>query len=665
MSVVAGHRSRLGVAPLGRPLPDTQAPVTSRRLPAAAPVRNRLFPKTRSWFALDAPLELLSAQSVLRILAGLGWLAWPCAWALSGAGSRHLALAATATIAGVAVWATIVVRRSLSVVTMGAVVAFATANVGLLAWMGATTGVAVVAGVSAVPLGLFVAFFWGRTAAAAYASAAGCALAAGLAPAVGAWRATGVAALAEVPIAGSMLAVGLLVQAARRQHATDPETGLLNGSGLTDRLRSWTTSEDGLGSGVTLAVLRLRGIEDAREALGFRVGTELLRRVVEDVGQVAPSRSLIARLGVDELVVAVQDDHSDPGHGQVVTHDGRVAALARRLVATVGAGCYLVDGVEVVLRGHVGTVVTATGTEVAEAVRQASLGAARAAASGQPHVAWDGGSPGMTAADLALVSDLRRAADRDELWVAYQPQVDATTGRLRAVEALMRWSSPTHDQVPPGRFIPLAERTGLVDDLTRWLLPVVLDAQARWRRLGFDLPVSVNVSAASLADGDLAARIVSELDARELPHGCLTVEVTETVAADPVQALAVLGPLRTAGIRVSVDDFGTGFTSLAALPMLPLDELKIDQHFVRRALASPADTAIISAVAALGADLGLDVVAEGVEDGELADHLRALGVDLLQGYHFSRPVTEEQLLALATSGPEGVVLPVPGAPAPA
>lgn len=660
MSVVAGHRARarLGVAPLGRPLPDARAPVTSRRLPAAAPVRNRLFPKTRSWFALDAPLELLSAQSVLRILAGLGWLAWPCAWALSGAGTPHLALAAVATGAGVVVWAAIAVRRSLTVVTMGAVVAFGAANVGLLTFLGAGTGVAVVAGISAVPLGLFVAFFWGRAAAAAYAAAAGCALAAGLAPSEGAWRAVGVAVLAEVPIAGSMLAVGLLVQAARRQRATDPETGLLNGSGLADRLRAWTAPVDGSDSAVGLAVLRLRGIEDAREALGFRVGTELLRRVVEDIGQVAPSRSLIARLGVDELVVAVRGDGTGP--------DGRqVAALARRLAATVAAGCYLVDGVEVALRGHVGTVVTRSGSEVAEAVRQASLGAARAATSGQPHVAWDGGAPGMTAADLALLADLRRAADRDELWVAYQPQVDAATGCLRAVEALMRWSSPTHDEVPPGRFIPLAERTGLVDDLTRWLLPVVLDAQARWHRLGFDLPVSVNVSAASLADGDLAERIVSELDARDLPHGCLTVEVTETVAADPAQALAVLGPLRDAGVRVSVDDFGTGFTSLAALPTLPLDELKIDQHFVRRALASPADTAIIAAVATLGSDLGLDVVAEGVEDADLADHLRTLGVDLLQGYHFSRPVTEEQLLALATSGPERVVLPVPPAPAPA
>jgi predicted signal transduction protein with EAL and GGDEF domain len=657
VSVVAGHRARdrLGAATLGRPLPDARAPVTSRRLPAATPVRNRLFPKTRSWFALDAPFELLSAQSVLRILAALGWLAWPCAWALSGAQPRHLALAAVAAGTGAVVWAAIVLRRSLTVVTMGAVVAFGTANVGLLTLLGAGNGVAVVAGISAVPLGLFVAFFWGRAASCAYAVAAGCALAAGLAPSEGAWRAAGVGALAVIPIAGSMLAVGLLVQAARRQRATDPETGLLNGSGLADRLRAWTAPAAGSDGAVALAVLRLRGIEDAREALGFRVGTELLRRVVEDVGQVAPSRSLVARIGADEVVVAVRGDRTSPDSAEV-------AELARRLASTVAAGCYLVDGVEVALRGHVGTVVVRAGTEVAEAVRQASLGAARAVASGQPHVTWDGGAPGMTAADLALLADLRRAADRDELWVAYQPQVDAATGRLCAVEALMRWSSPTRDEVSPGRFIPLAERTGLVDDLTRWLVPVVLDAQTRWRRLGLDLPVSVNVSAASLADGDLAARIVSELDARDLPHDCLTVEVTETVAADPAQALAVLGPLRAAGVRVSIDDFGTGFTSLAALPTLPLDELKIDQHFVRGALASPADTAIISAVASLGADLGLTVVAEGVEDGDLAGHLRALGVNLLQGFHFSRPVAEERLLAIATSAPGRVVLPVPPAP---
>jgi EAL domain-containing protein (putative c-di-GMP-specific phosphodiesterase class I) len=231
-----------------------------------------------------------------------------------------------------------------------------------------------------------------------------------------------------------------------------------------------------------------------------------------------------------------------------------------------------------------------------------------------------------------------------ELWLAYQPQVDVKSGRIVSVEALLRWNSPVHGNVPPGRFIILAERTGLVDLLTEWVMARALDAQVRWRHEGVELPVSVNLSAKTLAWPDLSDWIMSELAVRGLPHEALSVEVTETAAADLLDAVQLLSPLREQGIRVSIDDFGTGYTSLAAIPYLPLDEIKVDMGFVKRSVTSPADEAIVRSVRELAHRLGLTPVAEGVEDTAIAQLMVDIGFDLLQGYHFAKPLAEGALL---------------------
>ena len=213
-----------------------------------------------------------------------------------------------------------------------------------------------------------------------------------------------------------------------------------------------------------------------------------------------------------------------------------------------------------------------------------------------------------------------------------------------SVEALIRWERDGGRPVSPERFIPLAERTGLIDRLTRWVVEEALDAQVRWRVAGLEMPVSVNISAKNLADPGLARWVVDALDVRGLPYTCLTVEVTESAVTDRDQALTVLHPLRDLGVRISMDDFGTGFTSLSALPDLPLDELKIDQGFVKRSLGSKADDAIVATICDLGHRLGLTVVAEGVEDAAIESRLIAHGADLLQGYHLARPTDEISLL---------------------
>jgi len=264
----------------------------------------------------------------------------------------------------------------------------------------------------------------------------------------------------------------------------------------------------------------------------------------------------------------------------------------------------------------------------------------------------------MTREDLSLLADLRLAAGRGELRLVYQPQVEAGSGLTISVEALLRWESPVHGAVSPGRLIPLAERTGLVGRLTDWVLGTALDAQCRWRADGLDVPVSVNLSAASLTRSDLAGWVLGEITARSLPHRCLVLELTETAeTSDLLEAIEALRPLHEVGVRLSIDDFGTGYTSLSALPHLPVDELKIDQSFVRRVITSSADEAIVRSVTELAHRLGLTVVAEGVEDREIATRIRDLGVDVLQGYHFARPMPEPELVrfvaAQSRRRPEG------------
>jgi EAL domain-containing protein (putative c-di-GMP-specific phosphodiesterase class I) len=324
--------------------------------------------------------------------------------------------------------------------------------------------------------------------------------------------------------------------------------------------------------------------------------------------------------------------------------------LAATLAEGIGAGRYLVGDVEVSLRAHVGLAVAPwDGATAPELMRRASLSARHAASRGQVWALWEGGGGALTPADLELLADLRLAANRGELWIAYQPQLDVRTSALRSVEALLRWDSPKHGSVSPGRFILLAERTGLVDRLTDWVIGEALDAQLRWRAGGLTLPVSVNLSAKTLTKPDLSAEITGELDRRALPPQCLTVEVTETAAAELADAVNLLRPLHDLGVRVSIDDFGSGYTSLRALPSLPLDELKVDQSFVRLSSTSHADLAILRSVGELAHRLGLQAVAEGVETEEVRARVFEFGFDVIQGYLLSPPLKEADLLAYAAA----------------
>jgi predicted signal transduction protein with EAL and GGDEF domain len=614
--------------------------VTSTRLGAEASLANRMFPKVRSWFALGAPLELLSPLSVARVVLILGLLEPMVLLAARTRGRVPIAAVGVAILA-----ALLVLNRVKELRPRGTLLVVA-ASMAVAPILLAATHDSWSSGLAAlmlVPAALFGGLFLGARTMLIAEAAVAVAIGAVVVSDTGAAHAVGWGTAVFLSTTAASLTVGLVAYAARHHSTIDPDTGLVNGYGLTVELADWQRA----GRPFVVATLVLRGLGEAREALGYRVGSELIRRAVEDIGQVAPPQSRIARVDGDELVVAMQlecaadleDKNVDAAAGD------EAILLATKLCDAMRAARYVTGGVEVSLRAHVGLAVTPfDGEDITELIRRSSLAARVAVAAGRSEARWQGNDGTLTGADLRLLADLRLAPDRGELWVAYQPQIDAATGDVTSVEALLRWDRPGHGPVSPATFIPLAERIGMVDRLTDWVLNEALDAQLRWRAADVRLSSSVNFSALSLSDPELSDRILDALRSRGLPPDALVIEVTETAAVDVTQSVDRLRALHDLGIRISIDDFGTGYTSLSVLPHLPIDELKVDQRFVRASVTSPADRAIVESVHELAHRLGLTSVAEGVETDEIRQLVIAAGFDLLQGFYFSRPLSEHDLL---------------------
>jgi EAL domain-containing protein (putative c-di-GMP-specific phosphodiesterase class I) len=246
----------------------------------------------------------------------------------------------------------------------------------------------------------------------------------------------------------------------------------------------------------------------------------------------------------------------------------------------------------------------------------------------------------------------------------YQPKISTATARLFGVEALLRWDHPVRGAVPPASFIPVVETTGLVDELTTTVLRMALNQQREWLARGIETPVAVNISARSLLDARFPDRVADLLAAYEVPARLLVVELTETtIMADPDGAVAVLQRLADQGVRLSIDDFGTGYSSMAYLKRLPVSELKIDRSFVMDMHTDDNDAVLVQSAVDLGHNLGLAVVAEGVEDSGTLERLRSMGCDLAQGYHISRPVRPEALESWLDAA-RPVNVPSAGAPDP-
>jgi predicted signal transduction protein with EAL and GGDEF domain len=346
------------------------------------------------------------------------------------------------------------------------------------------------------------------------------------------------------------------------------------------------------------------------------------------------SRDTVARLGGDEFAVLLED----------VDADGDVRAAAERITGAM-APPLLLDGREVRVGTSVGIARGAAGAGADELLRNADVALYRAKAAGKgTHALF---SPEMHEAimeRLELETELRHALDRREFAVAYQPIVELRSGEVTGAEALVRWHHPRLGLVNPGAFVRLAEETGMIVPLGRWILAEACRQAVRWSALagagrgGAPVEVAVNVSGRQLTHPEFLGDVAAALGESGLPPAALVLEMTESVLIDDSEA--TLGPLRALkalGVRLAVDDFGTGYSSLAYLHRFPIDVIKLDKAFVAGIARGGRDAALARAVLSLGDALGLQTVAEGVETAEQRAHLRELGCRLAQGYLFARP----------------------------
>lgn len=380
------------------------------------------------------------------------------------------------------------------------------------------------------------------------------------------------------------------------------------------------------------------------DTLGHHVGDGLLRSVAQRLQQAVRSGDMVSRLGGDEFVVILRDiKNADQARWQV----------EQRLIPLVGQSHH-VEGHELRVSCSVGISIYPTdGQDLDELMRRADAAMYDAKASGRdaarvfdPSIDW------AIRERQSLEQHLRLALERDEFSLHYQPRLSVGSRKMVGVEALIRWHSPDLGQVSPARFIPVAEESGLIHPIGRWVLDEACRQCADWQAQGIvDLVVSINLSAAQLADTGLVQLVGDMLE----KHGCdptrLELEITEShLMADAATATERLTAIKALGLQVSIDDFGTGYSSLAYLNRFPVDKLKIDQSFVRDMLDDPANMAIVRATVALGHTLGLSIVAEGVELLAQAEQLAQLGCDELQGFYFSHPLTAQALMQWLESG---------------
>jgi diguanylate cyclase (GGDEF)-like protein len=407
-------------------------------------------------------------------------------------------------------------------------------------------------------------------------------------------------------------------------------------TGLPNRTLLYERTERALAKlprdGESLAALLLIDLDrfkEVNDTLGHDHGDELLCEVATRLRGALRHDDTLARLGGDEFAVLLPD----------VPHRGAVAELADRLASTLERP-FALRGVAVQLGASIGIALSPEhGADVNTLVRRADV-AMYDAKRTRSHIETyaperDPHSPER----LALLGELRGAIEGDEFELHYQPKVALDSGAVIGVEALVRWRHPRRGLLMPGDFIGLAERSGLMSDFTGWVLDKALAQYAAWREAGIDLPVAVNLAAANVVDADLPTVVAEALARHGVPADRLECEISEdTVMADPHRVADVLHRLRALGVRLSLDDFGTGRSSLTYLKELPLDDLKIDRSFVASLAEDADDAAIVASTIGLARSLGLGVVAEGVETEQVLDRLAELHCDIAQGYYLSRPL---------------------------
>ena len=430
-----------------------------------------------------------------------------------------------------------------------------------------------------------------------------------------------------------------LVEEALHQALHDALTELPNRTLFHQRVQRAIAGAEQSGGHVAVMLIDLNRFKEVNDTLGHHNGDLLLQDFSRRLMRSVRPGDTVARLGGDEFAIVVPKVADAAGAERVATRVLRalvdpfsVSDLNLDVDAAVGIALYPEHG-----------------RDPASLLQKADV-AMYAAKGGQSgYELYSPETDRYSPRRLALVGELRSAASRGQLRVHYQPKSDLRSGRVTGLEALLRWEHPTHGWIAPDEFIPMAEQTGSIRALTSFVLEEALVQCGNWRRAGLNLGMAVNLSVRSLLDTELPDEVARLLEETGVPPHLLTLELTESsVMADTMRTAEVLSRLSFLGVQLSIDDYGTGYSSLSHLRGLPVDEMKIDKSFVVRLGSDGSDDVIVRSTVDLGHNLGLRVVAEGVEDERSWQRLRDLGCDTAQGYFLSRPLPADEVEVLVT-----------------
>ena len=415
---------------------------------------------------------------------------------------------------------------------------------------------------------------------------------------------------------------------------TDALTALPNRNLLCDDVEDALGDRRRHGGEIAVLVLDLDRFKEVNDTLGHLCGDQLLAAIGPRIRTALRDRDTIARLGGDEFGLLLRDIHGPDDAMDV----------ARRILDRLGEPFHIGD-LALEVEASVGIAIAPMhGDDYTELLQHADTAMYVAKQSGLGVSLYDPAIDSHDPRRLSMLSELRQALDSDELQLYYQPKVDLATGDVCGLEALLRWNHSTRGLITPDEFIPYAEHTALIQPLTEWVVDHAVADIRRWLDAGRELTVSINVSARSLHDQRICDHITSQLTLLDVPGRLLTVEITETaIMTEPTKAREVLMALSATGVELSIDDFGTGQSSLAYLTTLPINELKVDRSFVSHMRTRADDAVIVRSVIDLGHNLGLRVVAEGVEDDMTRDELLGAGCLMAQGFLWSRPVPVDTL----------------------
>jgi diguanylate cyclase (GGDEF)-like protein len=417
----------------------------------------------------------------------------------------------------------------------------------------------------------------------------------------------------------------------------DPLTALPNRLLFHDRLQHAMQHAARNKQQLAVLFIDLDRFKNVNDTLGHHVGDELLKQVALALRSSLREGDTLARLGGDEFIVLLENVDGEFGAGHVA---GKLVSMFEQPFVVADYELFVTCSVGVSLYPQ-------DATDLNMLVRNADVAMYQAKARGRNN--FQIYAPSMSGEGLERLrveALLRRSIEKNEIYLHYQPQVEVDSGRLIGVEALVRWNSPELGQVPPARFIPLAEDTGFISQLGKWVLAEACQQMVRWQQAGLVVPkIAVNLSVRQFERGSIAEMVARVLRDTGLEPQRLQLEVTESVIMNTGDALGFINDLHAIGVGLAIDDFGTGYSSLAYLKQLPVQTLKIDRSFIKDISTDANDEAIVVAIIQLAKSLNLSVIAEGVETAEQAAFLLRHGCNRAQGYYYSQPAAAAELLA--------------------